>query len=1151
MSRNTINSRVFGTTVSEEVRNTFENLQKGSFQSDILAEVENQYQDYLGDRTTFARMWSPTLISGSIVDENDEKQQVQEVLYRVVNDNRPESYTTNELDSVGVVTELTENDSLKPAAGITDVNISTGGSLGAVKYTDINFVVFSRRDFEEIYLPYFMRPGATVILDYGWSDTSIDLYDIKGIVENSDVNLENLKSSLYGGKLQGPEGQVVKKNSKGTLFYKVEGGVVTDTKKMKGGPGFVNKPNHEGKVDSILGVVQDYSANWDGVKFNCKIKLVSQNFSLLDKEVTDENDLKFIFNNRFEKILINFLSGPENSDDIDTAYENFEDRTAETKTKIISKYFRDIGVRTAKKGVVNLKSIKSGIYYQDYTADLGTKNKNFTQPYISFGLFEDLFLNAIVLENVSNKENYQVEFNSKDCLVRFEENLYKRQTTDVTSDSVNLPLFLYPCDKSEFEDKLVHSYNMKSLHGDNSTNKENEVKSLLVGGDYTEHNDPVIYFRDLFISTRLISQAFKSKNTLNDVLVDIVTKINTDSYGVFDIKMISANRSDGVIGLVDNNLMNPPPEPEETLTFDVYSERSIVSDMNYEFVMPKGGLSSVLAIGESPTSSLFHDKNRDDANFIQQLNLDFKEGYRVLSLPIVKEKPEESEEEETYPYSLESEAVKSIKNTVGNLGKANFSSIVSKTKDKSSNNKDKKTTLDNKYTSTVDKNQIGADDDQDRYGKQARQNTVYAEGINKPAPILPIELSLTIYGNTLLNIGDIISVSYLPDYLKEKVFFIITNIENKIGTTWSTTYKCQMRLRPTLKGRSISELKEIVYSSSFVKKMLQGDDRNNPFLKAVLEGQKTKKYEDNLPEPTKVYITEAYFNPKKTEKFEGDGQEQAGFAGQWCYSKVFSEGINSWEDLYWAASLQTAVGELLEKFKQGGGVLKNAFNVSHEEKRIVDQITYKNVSGLKLINSIPGNENNAHSTFFNVIVDKGGDFGMDALFNSKGYLKKLIKNYNTDIAAQSVDGSELISVESVRDSLIRRKILRSAVEKWQSIIKSADTQFKGDLTKVSDWNGEKLFFKGVSEPKHLLITDYAFLWNNKPTLKEGRTKETSTIYVIRFGGKRRDFIIPKYYFDVSGYGLDKFIKKIYDTENELNSIGYQFFAAKTPNMRVT
>jgi len=154
MSRNTINSRVFGSNVSEEIRNTFNNLQKGSFQSDILTEVENQYQDYLGDRTTFARMWTPSLISGSIKDENDKEQQVKEVLFRVINDNRPESYTINELDSVGVVTELSENDSLKPAAGITDINISTGGSLGAIKYSDISFVVFSRKDFEEIYLPF-------------------------------------------------------------------------------------------------------------------------------------------------------------------------------------------------------------------------------------------------------------------------------------------------------------------------------------------------------------------------------------------------------------------------------------------------------------------------------------------------------------------------------------------------------------------------------------------------------------------------------------------------------------------------------------------------------------------------------------------------------------------------------------------------------------------------------------------------------------------------------------------------------------------------------------------------------------------------------------------------------------------------------------
>ena len=197
MSKKSISSRVFGANVEHRIQNIFNNIQKGSFQTDELSEVGDQYQDYLGDRTTFARMWSPVLISGSLLEEGTQKEKpYQEVLYRIVNDNRTDSYDVNELDSIGVVTELTENVEAKPTAGITDVNVATGGTLGAVKYTDISFVVFNRTDFEKIFLPYFMKPGATVVLDYGWSDKNIKLYDVKDRIDNHDVYLNDLKKFI-------------------------------------------------------------------------------------------------------------------------------------------------------------------------------------------------------------------------------------------------------------------------------------------------------------------------------------------------------------------------------------------------------------------------------------------------------------------------------------------------------------------------------------------------------------------------------------------------------------------------------------------------------------------------------------------------------------------------------------------------------------------------------------------------------------------------------------------------------------------------------------------------------------------------------------------------------------------------------------------
>ena len=84
--------RVFGTNVDPDVLKIFNNLQNGSFEQNPNEPiVENK--DYLGDRTTFARMWTAAIISGSVTDpETEETRQEVEVNFHIVNDNRGESY---------------------------------------------------------------------------------------------------------------------------------------------------------------------------------------------------------------------------------------------------------------------------------------------------------------------------------------------------------------------------------------------------------------------------------------------------------------------------------------------------------------------------------------------------------------------------------------------------------------------------------------------------------------------------------------------------------------------------------------------------------------------------------------------------------------------------------------------------------------------------------------------------------------------------------------------------------------------------------------------------------------------------------------------------------------------------------------------------
>ena len=100
--------RVFGTNVDPDVLKIFNNLQRGIIEKNPSEPiVENQ--DYLGGRTTFARMWTASLISGSVKNlETNEVTQEIKVNFHVVNDNRGKSYEPNAPIGDNVFNELEE-----------------------------------------------------------------------------------------------------------------------------------------------------------------------------------------------------------------------------------------------------------------------------------------------------------------------------------------------------------------------------------------------------------------------------------------------------------------------------------------------------------------------------------------------------------------------------------------------------------------------------------------------------------------------------------------------------------------------------------------------------------------------------------------------------------------------------------------------------------------------------------------------------------------------------------------------------------------------------------------------------------------------------------------------------------------------------------
>ena len=298
--------------------------------------------------------------------------------------------------------ELENNSLLKPHAGITSVTSKTDGPFGAIKYTTVNFVVHNFDDFQNIYSKFFLKPGATVFVDFGWDTAKI--YNPQDLISQ---NLDPIKE-IYGS-----------------------------TEK----PGYIDEA--AGDLDVVIGKVTEFNSVVDiNGSFICDMTIVSDNAALLDYEISDENKLRSKMVDNLSVVLINKLAERLGTGFIKNDWTS--DNISAEESKNYANSFANKLVGSGKKStVITEDALKLGMYWQslgseketlketgwfdlelDKEADVAISDDD--NLYISWAFFEEEILNK-ELGFIVDKSDFGGHFDSTDSFISYEPNLIERQ----------------------------------------------------------------------------------------------------------------------------------------------------------------------------------------------------------------------------------------------------------------------------------------------------------------------------------------------------------------------------------------------------------------------------------------------------------------------------------------------------------------------------------------------------------------------------------------------------------------------------------------------------------------------------------------------------------------------------------------------------
>ena len=798
----------------------------------------------------------------------------------------PDEHLTSTVDGDGNII-ADDNQYMKPAAGITNVTSETEGNLGVIRKTTVNFKVHNFHDFDRIYNRYFLRPGAQLFIDFGWSD----------LISSEHVSTVGAGK---GAELYDPEFML--DESKG-FPDNTEGPIIGGIQNKLFGDGIYNKYSYighnQGLCDTVVGLVTDYNASIqeDG-SVECSVTITSKNAALLEYNMKES---EWVFK-RIEFILeyLLFFEGYyQGLNDNDKKYIKKDIGGGDPSVEHIGatsegyvNFLDDLGVLLEDSILASdsltpgSEAVASGIFI----------SKKFEKKYINWGLFEDRVLNSefgfgssIDDINSVTKGQFQVNIDSSNSTVTWMPEIFNRQGIIAQFDDENPPKVLIPkewdktyntlqgkqpsdCDEDGYTyQTFVRAISLGWGSGDKSSGKFVESGDLTqkrtfttpgpgpydkprkigkygpklskagggwVGYTGTDQFANRIPLREIFVDVEVLKKAFSANNfkSVRRAVESILNTLSEDVTQIWDLQLVSAPGDDSSLSVTDYNMLGIESQGEEDVydklfVFDVMSENSIVKGYDVQLSIPDGDIGNMYAIqGSSGTTQMIPASSLMDQNLaMHSLTGNFK-NYMVRYLPdVTTYRTDRQNFDESNRSAFEGNfgALKlSMYEMIG--GRADYSDGLWKHHGDADSlesqllfiaekreSDEKNASKNNKKTDATMKIIEANDDDLrsagftvcDRFSEYFKQNMAskfFAGALStKRATPFPMTLTLTTYGISSLQPGDIFRVNYLPEVYRKNVYFQVIKVIHNIGTDgWYTTLETQFRVRPDKKDPS-------------------------------------------------------------------------------------------------------------------------------------------------------------------------------------------------------------------------------------------------------------------------------------------------------------------------------------------------------------